>query len=225
MALDTLIPNALIPDARAEAEYAAHAPSDHRKAWGQFFTPPRLAALMADWVAGARPGLILDPAMGAGVLTRAALARCPDARVVAYERDRAILSAADAGGAEVRHQDFLRAGWEEYDGAVMNPPYIRHRALRDHGDMRAAIGARAGYAIPKSANLYVDFVVKAACQLRRGGRGAFLIPGEWMGANFARGFKQFLLGPGGLQQVVLFSQRHVFPDALTTASILLVERP
>lgn len=215
----------LIPDAKAEADYAAQATPGHRKALGQFFTPPRLAALMADWVAGADPALILDPAMGAGVLARAALARCPDAQVVAYECDPAILRAADAGRAQVRQEDFLRAGWEDYDGVVMNPPYIRHRELRDHGALRAAIGARAGYAIPKSANLYVDFVVKAACQLRRGGRGAFLIPGEWMGANFARGFKQFLLGPGGLQQVVLFSQVHVFDDALTTASILLVERP
>lgn len=215
----------LIPDARAEADYAGQAAPDHRKALGQFFTPPRLAALMADWVAGAQPRMILDPAMGAGVLTRAAQTRCPDAQVVAYERDEAILRAADAGRAQVRHEDFLRAGWEHYDGVVMNPPYIRHRELRDHGPLRAEIGARAGYVLPKSANLYVDFVVKAACQLRRGGRGAFLIPGEWMGANFARGFKQFLLGPGGLQQVVLFSGGDVFDDALTTASILLVQRP
>lgn len=220
-----MVVDALIPDAAAEADYAAQAAPDHRKALGQFFTPPRLAALMADWVAGAQPRIILDPAMGAGVLTRAAQARCPDAQVVAYERDAAILRAAEAGQAQVRHENFLRAGWEEYDGVVMNPPYIRHRELRDHGALRAEIGARAGYVLPKSANLYVDFVVKAACQLRRGGRGAFLIPGEWMGANFARGFKQFLLGPGGLQQVVLFSQRHVFDDALTTASILLVQRP
>lgn len=216
---------ALIPDARAEADYAAQALPAHRKALGQFFTPPRLAALMADWVAGAAPERILDPALGAGVLTRAALARCPDARVVAYERDAAILCAADAGGAELRNEDFLRGEWRHYDGVVMNPPYIRHRDLRDHEDLRAQISARAGFVIPKSANLYVDFVVKAACQLRRGGRGAFLIPGEWMNANFSRGFKQFLLGDGGLREVVLFSGMPVFDDALTTASILLVERP
>ena len=215
---------ALIPDAKAEADYAAQVDPAHRKALGQFFTPPRLAALMADWVAGADPALILDPAMGAGVLTRAALARCPDARLVAYERDEAVLRAADSGTAEIRHADFLRGDWDLYDAIVMNPPYIRHRDLRDHGTLRAQISARAGFAIPKSANLYVDFVVKAACQLRRGGRGAFLIPGEWMNANFARGFKQFLLGEGGLREVVLFSGADVFDDALTTASILMVER-
>jgi type I restriction-modification system DNA methylase subunit len=214
----------LIPDARAEAEYSAHAAPAHRKALGQFFTPPRLAALMADWVAGAGPARILDPALGAGVLTRAVLARCPDARVVTYERDAAILRAADAGHAELRHEDFLQGDWDAYDAVVMNPPYIRHRDLRDHAELRGAISARAGFVIPKSANLYVDFVVKATCQLRRGGRGAFLIPGEWMNANFSRGLKNFLLGQGGLQQVVLFSGGEVFDDALTTASILLVER-
>lgn len=217
-------PLPLLPDSRAEAAYASQADPAHRKALGQFFTPPRLAALMADWVAGAAPATILDPAMGAGVLVRAARARCPEARVVAYECDGAILKAADAAGAQVIEGNFLHAGWEEYDGVVMNPPYIRHRDLRDHARWRAAIGARAGFVLPKSANLYVDFVVKAACQLRARGRGAFLIPGEWMNANFARGFKQFLLGPGGLREVVLFPGGPVFDDALTTASILLVER-
>lgn len=218
-----------IPHARAESAYAAHAAAQHRKTHGQYFTPPTLAALMADWVAGAAAPegqrRILDPALGAGVLARAAIARCPGAQVVAYERDGAILRAADAAGALIHHADFLRSGWDVYDGVVMNPPYIRHRDLRDHGPLRAQIGQRAGFTIPKSANLYVDFVVKASCQLRGGGRGAFLIPGEWMNANFARGFKQFLLGPGGLRDVVLFSGAPVFDDALTTACLLLVERP
>jgi len=218
----------LVPDFNAERQYAHLASAEHRKSFGQFFTPPNLAALMADWIAEAHPEKILDPAMGLGVLTRAALARCPNATAIAYEIDPHIVSYADVGApsrVEVRQQNFLHSNFDEYDAVVMNPPYIRHRELEGYDDARSRISIRAEFIIPKSANLYVYFVVKACLQLRLGGRGAFLIPTEWMNANFSTGFKKFLLGKGGLSDIVLFSGcSTIFQDALTTASILLVEK-
>ena len=107
----------------------------------------------------------------------------------------------------------------------MNPPYIRHRELTGYDDARARLSLKAGFVIPKSANLYVYFVVKACLHLVSGGRGAFLIPTEWMNANFSSSFKKFLISEGGLNQIVMFSGcSNIFQDALTTASILLVEK-
>jgi adenine-specific DNA-methyltransferase len=217
-----------IPNAQAELSYARSASSEHRKRYGQFFTPPRLAALMADWIAEANPSYLIDPALGTGILTRAALARCSEAKVVAYELDRAILSNADLGDperVEVRCENFLYSPFEPCDAITMNPPYIRHRELTGHEEARSRVSVRAGFEIPRSANLYVYFVVKACLQLNRGGRGAFLIPTEWMNANFSASFKKFLLSDGGLSQLVMFSGcSNIFQDALTTASILLVEK-
>jgi type I restriction-modification system DNA methylase subunit len=211
-----------------EERYSRAASASHRKALGQFFTPPRVAALMADWVAAADPRLIVDPALGTGILTRAALRRCPNASVTAFEVDEGILKYSDVGVPErvdVRLENFLYAPFDTCDAVVMNPPYIRHRELEGYDDARARISLKAGFVIPRSANLYVYFVVKACLHLRRGGRGAFLIPSEWLNANFSTTFKRFLLDDGGLRELVLFSGcSTIFQDALTTASVLLVER-
>lgn len=217
-----------VPDASPEERYARVANSEHRKALGQFFTPPKVAALMADWIAGANPGVIVDPALGTGMLTRAALLRCPTSKVTAFEVDERILSHADLGAperVEVCRENFLYANFDACDAVIMNPPYIRHRELEGYDEARSRISLKAGFVIPKSANLYVYFVVKCCLQLRRGGRGSFLIPSEWLNANFSTNFKRFLLGDGGLSELVLFSGcSTIFQDALTTASVLLVEK-
>lgn len=218
----------LIPDAVAESRYARIAAPEHRKALGQFFTPPTLAALMADWIARTEPEVILDPALGTGILTRAALARCPKAKVTAFEVDEQILRHTNVGipsRVEVRRENFLYAGFETCDAIIMNPPYIRHRELEGYEEARSLISVKGGVIIPKSANLYVYFVVKSCLQLRKGGRGAFLIPSEWLNANFSKSLKNFLLKEGGLSEIVLFSGcSTIFQDALTTASILFVEK-
>jgi tRNA G10 N-methylase Trm11 len=218
----------LIPDASAEQQYAKLTSNEHRKAYGQFFTPPKLAALMADWIAGCSPELILDPALGTGILTRAALARCPEANVVGFEVDRRVLAHANFGNAQrvhVKVENFLLAGFDPCDAIIMNPPYIRHRELKGYEEARSRISVNAGFVVPRSANLYVYFVVKSCIQIRQGGRGAFLIPTEWMNANFSATFKKFLLNDGGLSQIAMFSGcSTIFQDALTTASVLLVEK-
>lgn len=50
-----------------ESKYIAETSLTHRKDYGQFFTPPSVAQLMAKWVLKADPKTILDPAFGLGV--------------------------------------------------------------------------------------------------------------------------------------------------------------
>jgi type I restriction-modification system DNA methylase subunit len=220
-------PECVTPHLTPEQHYAAFASADHRKALGQFFTPPRVADLMADWIGGIRPTTVLDPAMGTGVLTRAVRSRCPGIEVTAYEIDPEIMSYSQLqgiSGLTVHNKSYLSADYEMYDGIIMNPPYIRHREIEGYETERGKISVKSGFIIPKSANLYVYFVVKACLQIKKGGRGAFLIPTEWMNANFSTGFKKFLLKKGGLSQIVIFSGcSNIFQDAITTASVLLVD--
>ena len=126
----------------------------------------------------------------------------------------------------IRIQDFLRVSTSElFDGVIANPPYIRHRELEGHLAQRSDLARTSGCEIPKSANQYVDFLVKATLHLNQGGRAAFLIPAEWMSANFSSGLKKYLLDRNLIQYLVTFSNcSNVFSDALTTASLLLLER-
>lgn len=210
-------------------EYAAVASSAHRKKFGQFFTPPNVASLMADWVMARDPAVVLDPALGTGILTRACIERNRLARYIAYEKDALILEYLDPQVreiAEVFHADFLECCVpENVDGLIMNPPYIRHREVEGYEAARSSISNSTLCEIPRSANLYVYFALKALQLLQPGGRAAILIPGEWMSANFAVTFKTYLMEAGILKELVLFSNcSNVFEDALTTASILLCEK-
>ena len=50
-----------------ESKYIDETPLNHRKDYGQFFTPTPVARLMAKWVMKGNPETILDPAFGLGV--------------------------------------------------------------------------------------------------------------------------------------------------------------
>lgn len=67
--------------------YLDAAPADHRRLHAQVFTPPALAAVMADWVCAKAPRTVLDPALGTGVLARAVARRLPEAEITAFEID------------------------------------------------------------------------------------------------------------------------------------------
>ncbi len=212
----------------AEDDYTRAVGIAHRREYGQFFTPPKLAQLMADWVMGINPLTVLDPAFGTGILTAACMEKDTNASFLGYEKDPVILQHARQCGRQLslKQEDFLSAEIEcHFDAVVMNPPYIRHREITGYEEERAMIGAMSGISIPKSANLYIYFAVKSLALLEPGGRAAILIPGEWMSANFSGSFKRFLLESRLLKQAILFSNcSNVFDDALTTASVLLCEK-
>lgn len=203
--------------------------AERRKKFGQIFTPPTVAALMADWVMESRPLNVLDPAFGRGALIAACQKIDGAAEFSAYEIDPRVVGEAPAeltNTTTVELQNFLAVSTSlKFGGIIANPPYIRHRELRGHLDLRADLARASGCEIPKSANQYVDFLVKATLHLSPGGRAAFLIPAEWMSANFAMGLKQYLLDSNLIHSLVTFSNgSNVFDDALTTASLVLLEK-
>ncbi len=215
-------------DSAPEIRYNQQASAEHRRKFGQVFTPPRLAELMAEWVTYNAPSDLLDPAYGTGILTAACLARVGDLNVTAYEIDPCVIKYARPSMAniEIRNQDFLKySGSDCYDAVIMNPPYIRHREIEGYENELYRISHEANVAIPKSANLYIYFSVKALSCLRPRGRAAILIPAEWMSANFSKTFKQHILQTGLLRNIITFSNcSNVFDDALTTASVILCEK-
>lgn len=209
--------------------YANAAPLEHRKKLGQFFTPPKLASLMADWVMSAGATRVLDPAFGTGTLAAACLSQNPVIDVTAYEIDDVVLEFVPAelrSKVTVNHRDFLAATVDQaFDGVIMNPPYIRHREIEKKEPLRTQIAAQAGCLIPTSANLYMYFILKAISATEYGGRMAFLIPSEWMSANFSKTLKRYLVERKLLREIVTFSNcSNIFDDALTTASLLFLAK-
>lgn len=177
-----------------------------RKRHGRHYTPPALAALLAERaLRGRRPGdgalTVLDPACGDGALLLAVAAAARSAglgplELVGHEVDEDAATAAerrlaDAGlDARVVRGDFLVAQRTMPSGSVdvvlTNPPYVRTQQL---GADAARLLARE-FGLTGRVDLTHPFVVAAARLLRPGGTLALLCSNRFLstvaGANVRR---------------------------------------
>lgn len=215
-----------------EEVYASTVPLSHRRRYAQFFTPPRVAKLMAEWAITSQTKTVLEPAVGMGSLVRAALERNQNILITAFEKDPIILRSFLDLHHSTSHidpifSDFLTYDLKSnYDAVLMNPPYLRHHDLDYDFDIFKLFGKLHDLKLSRLSNSYLLFTLKAATALRPGGRASIIIPTEWMNANFGASMKDFLVGRGYLREMVYFSScSNIFEDALTTASILFLERP
>ena len=215
-----------------EYAYTSAVPAGHRRRFAQFFTPPKVANLMTEWALGKRPASLLDPAAGMGVFIRTAQARRPDIHITAFEKDPVVLRAylstqPDLRSLEIIHGDFLTCDLLlSFDAVLMNPPYLRHHDMAYNFDIFSYFSRYYGVKISRLSNSYVLFTLKAVSALNVGGRASIIIPSEWMNANFGFALKDFLLSRHFLREIIYFSNcSEIFDDALTTACVLLVERP
>ncbi|AVT12053.1 HsdM family class I SAM-dependent methyltransferase [Paracidovorax avenae] len=214
-----------------ERSYCDTVPISHRKRFAQFFTPVPIAQFMVDWVFETKPKNVLDPSVGPGVFLRLTQNEHTDAEMTGVDIDPVALSAARASlhpdHLELERDDFLT--WKDdrkFDAILANPPYLRHHDMHYEMDIFQQVGTRGGVSLTKLTNMYVLFILEICRRLAEGGRAAVIVPGEWTNANFGMPLKRFLLERGLLHSLVYFSNMsEKFEDALTTAAILLLERP
>ena len=212
-----------------EARYLRQTELGHRKAFSQYFTPEPVARFMTDWaLGGARePKRLCDPAFGLGVFASTAWEKRKDLEILGWDVDAHILQVAAKAfpQAELRLGDYLQNGWDErYDAVVCNPPY---RKFHDYENRAGVQKLREELGIPLSGftNLHTLFLLKSLFQLNVGGRCAYILPSEFLNANYGEVPKRFLLEGGALRHVLVFDfKENVFPEVLTTACILLFEK-
>lgn len=221
------------PGVAPEDAYTASVAETHRKSLGQFFTPAPVAEFMAGWVVN-NPACrtILDPAMGLGIFFRAIHKLHPraDYDLVGYDVDPTILGAAqtlfkNSDGPKVRfvNKDYLFNGWSQrYDAIICNPPYFKFQDYVNRAAGLEEFKSRLGMSLSGFTNIYSMFILKSISQLPPGGRAAYLVPFEFLNADYGTVIKKHLLESKALRYVILFSSaENVFRNALTTSCILL----
>jgi len=226
-----------------EESYILNSTVEHRKKYAQFFTPYKVAQFMTAWVMGGSREIqsILDPAVGLGVFIRAiqehlnsfsltspALSQI---KIKGYELDPQILAIAQQQlkqldypeNVELLGLDYLFHDWEfSYDAIICNPPYFKfqdfktkNRALREFSD-------RLSINLTGFTNIYALFLLKSLHQLKEEGRGAYIVPSEFLNADYGKAVKTHLLKYKFLRYIIIFnSQESLFDRALTTSCILL----
>lgn len=213
-----------------EEVYVEQVNVDHRRKLGQYFTPKQVADIMARWIAGNGDAVtILDPAVGLGIFFRSLTGLCPGRRfaLTGYDVDPGMLARVRNIFHEVPvsliGSNYLTADWDaRYDGIICNPPYVKFKSYEPKDELLRLFEDKLRIKLSGFSNLYTLFLLKALHQLAPGGRAAFIIPFEFMNADYGRPIKQALVENGMLKRVmVVDSQTGLFEDALTTSSILL----
>lgn len=210
-----------------EQEYTASVSLEHRKKFAQFFTPEKIAEFMCKWVMeGKRKTNALEPAYGLGIFSRI-LSRTRTLPIDAYEIDKVMFSFASVGrpdGVSLWNKDYFESEWEpRYDAIVCNPPYLKFHDY-DNATYIPDVNTHLGTRLNGFTNLYALFLLKSIAQLREGGRLAYIIPSEFLNADYGVEVKRALIESKTLKHVVVIDfTRCAFDDALTTACLLLCE--
>ena len=236
-----LFATSLSPLQRADQQRQAggvYGASETRAALGQYATPLAVARLMAGLL-DIRSGdsiALLDPGIGMGALSLAALERVPMAgtpiQVFGYEVDQTAAKCARQNlyeatllgqdvAFEVMHEDYLSSPLRlsVYSHAILNPPYKKLPSRDPRQEALWKLGIQA-------PNLYVAFVWKALLELSEGGQLVAIVPRSFANGSYYKYFRQYVKRLTHVERVLLFEQRDkVFADdGVLQESIILVLR-
>lgn len=214
-------------DTEIEQKYLESTSNNHRKKFAQFFTPVQIADLMANWIL-AQPNTktILEPAFGLGVFSRVLLSKKNKLKIQGYELDPKIYSESKkyfdkTTNLNIRLEDYINNDWDKkYDGIICNPPYQKFHNF-ENKKTQEEIEKNLKFNFNGFTNLYAFFLVKSIYQLNKNGRLAYIIPSEFLNADYGKSVKSYLKKSKTLRHIVVIDfKENVFNDALTTACIL-----
>lgn len=188
--------------------------------------------MMGSWVVNNRSGKrILDPAIGLGIFIRSILKeneeKINDFEFSGYEIDPEMIEKTknlflDSGAnIQFHNQDFLDDWESKYDGIICNPPYLKFHNYNNK-DLILSFKEKLERNFSGLTNIYTLFILKALEQLNKGGRAAFIVPSEFMNADYGKEIKKYLIETKMLRFIIIVEfDVGVFEEAITTSSILL----
>ncbi len=221
-------------DTGPEKEYITHSSYEYRKKLGQFFTPPVIANFMVEWVVDNRQQInLLDPALGLGIFFRSITEKYPslvrDFVFTGYDIDREMVQKSktillpEHLHLTLKNEDYLTTDWKtRYDGIICNPPYLKFHDYATK-DCLLDIFKQREMKLSGFTNIYSLFLLKSLQQLKPGGRMSYIVPSEFLNADYGRAVKKYLLESGMLRYAIVIDfSTEVFENVLTTALILLL---
>ena len=220
-------------------------PSDARKARGAFFTPPTIAAYLADWAVEDDPSAkVLDPTCGEAVFLEATGRRLRtlgassrqirhqvlgvDLHKASVAASEGLLDAQGLGGSffvddffTLSPPDRLDARLPYVDAIIGNPPFVRyqnHAGLDRRRSRQAALAQ--GVRLSGLASSWAALVVHACGFLKPEGRLAMVLPAELLSVGYAEPVRQWLKRRFKAVHLVMF-ERLQFNDAVEHVVLVL----
>lgn len=187
---------------------------------------------MSKWVINNRKNIrLLDPAVGLGVLLRSSYLQENKIKLIGYEIEKDILEASkelfnkNNIPSTLSNKDYLLSDWNtKYDAIICNPPYLKFHNFENKDEYIKQIQTRLDISLNGFTNIYSLFIIKSIHQLKLNGRVAYIVPYEFLNADYGENIKKEMIKNKSLKHILIFNPKlKVFDDALTTTCILLFE--
>lgn len=209
---------------------------EERNRMGQFATSTVLARQILLFGTGLMPVdtpiRFLDPAIGTGSFFSALLNTVPTKRIensIGYEIDDhySLPSQELWQGTRLKivKKDFTQSEPElkKANLIICNPPYVRHHHLDSAQKKRLQIRAEevTGIQLSGLSGLYCYFMAIAHDFLADDGVAGWLVPSEFMGVNYGRMLKRYLINKVTLLRIHRYDPKDVqFDDALVSSAVV-----
>lgn len=202
-------------------EYIKNTGLQHRKKFGQYFTPSTIARLMTYWVIQENTTEILDPAFGLGVFHEV----LPEisklkSNYTAYEIDSHIFSTYEhsAENLKIIEKNYLTESiTQKYSAIIANPPYMKMNKTSLSVSELHKLEKLLGVHVTGNMSTAGIFLLKSLHELEEDGRLAYLMPYEFFNTEYGTIIKNKLIQEKLLKQIVIFSnEKDIFPEVSTT---------
>ena len=207
--------------------YLGQVGDQHRKSFGQYFTPREVADFMVGWVMESGHFSLYDPGFGLGSLYAPVI---DDDRVAfsASEIDPSVLeyweNATGRKAAFVEREDYLLSWGRRHTNIVCNPPYMRFQKFLNRDDVFKAFSSNIGLRLSGYTNSASAFLLKSLSELDGKGRLAYIMPLEFLNTGYGKVVKRKLIQDSHLAAIIrLDCEKEIFPDAITSVGIILYD--
>lgn len=208
-------------------DYIESVGNEHRKRYGQYFTPLPIARFMLNWLMQDKKDIdVFDPAFGLGAF----FDDCPegthfsgmevDAKVLDYYR----LHISTVCSSCIVQGDYLLQFGKKYSNIICNPPYLKFHKFEQKEKVLEEFERHFGIKLSGYTNIASAFLVKSMFELAEGGRLAYIMPSEFFNAGYGRQVKELFIQKRQLVNVIRIEcEQDAFPDATTSLCILLFD--
>ena len=213
-------------------------PAD-RNRMGQFATPTLLAREILAHGIGLLPEdekvKFLDPGIGTGSFYSALRSMVSEDRIesaAGFEVDPHYGEPAckfwEGSPLEIHLRDFTQSppGEQGANLLICNPPYVRHHHLgaTQKADIQSRTEKACGVQINGLSGLYCYFMGLSHPFMAEGGIAGWLIPSEFMGVNYGKMLKRYLLEKVTILQIHRYDPKDMqFDDALVSSAVVWIK--
>ena len=213
-----------------------------RNKLGQYFTPEHLARQMVDFALSIMTTFtsvrFIEPGFGHGAFFNMLLTAVPKtclAKAWGYEVDQACIAHAKRqwpdGFLDLIKEDFTtaippKAPDEKPNLLLCNPPYVRHHHLSTDQKKQLQLQADkvSGVNLNGRAGLYCYFILLAHGWLAPGAVAGWLLPSEFLDADYSLSVREYLTTRVTLLRVHQFAtSESLFEDATVSSAIMFYQ--